>query len=487
MIQLNNEQKVEQIINKIINTFEDDQEIIIKQKSNKKLTKLKKVKISIPDKKILEVFINPKQMKVITHPIIIKNWTNSMNSTIFGSSSFNLVTEQNTIKQKTINYSQGMILDSSNINDNVIKSINKMIDNLSNLWINELKLTHQIELAQLKKLHKQEKTELVSIIAKQDKVIENQHTQINYLSEQLATSVCLCKLNTKLIEQELPIIQSNHNPIQLSKIVDIFFNEKSIVIIDEFEQYYIKKSKNILLNTYETIPINNDSWTIIKTNPIKFCDYRYDYSDLFGLPQLNSSRMFSKIIADNNYSIQFNYDTIIFDIETVATNDQFADNNNKTTFVVCIQFKHNDQLYLYTLSVYKNKFTENNQVKYSYFNNSQSICTAFINYLTNLKSFTIVLSFNGSSNNKYKQNDELNQSNIYGFDLSIIIKQSNFNSIIPINNKVSNDYFATTKLINIPFVIFVDAKIILAQTVDSVAVLKAQMEQRWLQDYCNLY
>ncbi len=133
MIQLDNEQKIGNIINKIINSFEDDQEQIIKPKSNKKITKLKKVKISIPDKKILEVFINPKQMKVITHPIIIKNWTNSMNLTIFESLPFILVTEQNTIKQKTINYSQGMIIDQSNINDNVIKSINKMIDNLSNL------------------------------------------------------------------------------------------------------------------------------------------------------------------------------------------------------------------------------------------------------------------------------------------------------------------------------------------------------------------
>lgn len=144
-------------------------------------------------------------------------------------------------------------------------------------------------------------------------------------------------------------------------------------------------------------------------------------------------------------------------------------------------------MFLFTLNIYKNKFIERPDINYQYFKSSQAMCAYFINYLATLKTFTLVLSFNGNSNNIFGRDDYLDEQTIYGFDLPMIVKQSHLSSIIPLNFKTNHEYLTTSKLLNCPFALFVDAKILLKQTTDSLPELKASIEWFRLEDFCKVF
>jgi hypothetical protein len=77
---------------------------------------------------------------------------------------------------------------------------------------------------------------------------------------------------------------------------------------------------------------------------------------------------------ENNYKFDYNYDYLYYDIECVAINKEFPSKNNNTAFVTSIQFNHNNQTYVYTLSIYYSQFKENINVNYVYFEDSSSMC-----------------------------------------------------------------------------------------------------------------
>lgn len=225
------------------------------------------------------------------------------------------------------NSQSGMIIDEITINDVVLKKIDEQIKSYCLVLITQLKFEHELEKQELIWKHQQEISILNTTISNQSEIITN-----------LSNQLCFVPIPSNAVQEPLSLPKINCEPIQLSNITDIYCSQGCIFIVDEHNSYNIIKSSKIFLDIYETVPINDDSKRIITTSKIPFNTFKdfYNFEDNFGLPKLESTRMFNKIISDNNYSIQYKFDQIIFDIETVATNNDFANHFNNQAFVVSI-------------------------------------------------------------------------------------------------------------------------------------------------------
>lgn len=181
----------------------------------------------------------------------------------------------------------------------------------------------------------------------------------------------------------------------------------------------ITKSKDFILEKYETVPINEVSRKIIKTDKITLSDYQENKLDLWTFPNINHT-LIQKIISDNKLKLSFDFDYLYFDIEAVSTDNNFAKYDNPNAFITSIQFIHNGNKFIYTLNLYQYLFKTQSDISYKYFQSCQDLSSAFINYLRNLNKYTLILGFSSNSDMERNQSFVNNQKS-FGYDLPFIL------------------------------------------------------------------
>lgn len=125
--------------------------------------------------------------------------------------------------------------------------------------------------------------------------------------------------------------------------------------------------------------------------------------DLFALPDFSKGfatsvkTAMTKIIYDNKLKFNYDFNLLIWDIETVATNSDFPSYDNTRAYVTSIQFYHKNEFNIYTLEHYRGRFTEPENTTFTYFKHSSPMCLAFYKYLETLTTQTLVIAFHGNS------------------------------------------------------------------------------------------
>ena len=88
--------------------------------------------------------------------------------------------------------------------------------------------------------------------------------------------------------------------------------------------------------------------------------------------------MLNKIITDNSFKINYDFDYLYYDIETVSKDNNFPKYDNSNAFITSIQTLHNGNKYIYTLDLYKNLFDIRNDITYIFFWTEQQMCEYFV-------------------------------------------------------------------------------------------------------------
>lgn len=126
---------------------------------------------------------------------------------------------------------------------------------------------------------------------------------------------------------------------------------------------------------------------------------------------------------------------------------------------------------------------------FKYFETSQTMCSYFIEYLSKLNQYTLLIGFNSSSQKQYNS-EQYSINNIYGYDLAFIVHQSNIKTLTPINSIYKIDsttwFFCTVKIKELKNVLIFDCLPFLNKMVN-VAGLSKKMDNYSLNEFCWVF
>ena len=205
--------------------------------------------------------------------------------------------------------------------------------------------------------------------------------------------------------------------------------------------------------------------------------------NLFALPDFSKGfatsvkTTLTKIVYDNKLKFNYDFNLLIWDIETVATNSDFPTHDNPTAYVTCIQFYHKHEFNIYTLEQYRGQFTEPENTSFAYFKHPAQMCQAFYKYLETLNTQTLIIAFNGNSDTlgtetnidpetetktTTEEHIKMFSREVYGFDLPFILSRAGFLGQL---NTINTEYKAgghfnfkqTIRIETLKACIFVDA------------------------------